>query len=157
MTIKRYDTVLTMVPFFPKGHPDNRITQEVAANAYATEQGKYRPCVILGQDKKDKDILLAQIRTDLNDTWPPRTIIKDWDELHAKLLHQSAILTSALDIVRVPIERADQLHHLGHLSDNDIKTYESAFYKENSKYHAPQNHKQHAVTKQEHKDVQLDL
>lgn len=157
MTVKRYDTVLTMVPFFPKGHPDNRITQDVAAKAYATGKGKYRPCVILGQDKKDKDILLAQIRTDLDDTWPPRTIIKDWNDKNANLLHQSAILTSALDIVRVPAERAKQLHPLGHLSNDDIKSYECAFYKENSKYHSPQNNKQQEPTKHAQKDIQPEL
>lgn len=133
--MKPFDTVLTWIPFFPKNHSDNRVTSELAQETYAQDRGKYRPCVVLGQDAKfEQDLVLAQIRSDVDSDWPPRHQI-DWKA--AGLLHDSAILTSTYDLIRIPKDRIDQIHVIGHLAPEDIKSYQAAFYQENKKHHSP--------------------
>ena len=122
MALKKYDVVRTMIPFATLEDNKNRhktLNFDRIMEAQMTGEFKYdRPCVIIGQDKKTGNVIMAEMRSDR--TKPFRSLVND--VIDAGIPHESSILVHQDSLIHVepdmiPIIDGDKC---GHLSDKDI-------------------------------------
>lgn len=133
MALQKYDVVRTMIPFATLEDNQNRhktLNFDRIMEAQMTGEFKYdRPCVIIGQDKKTGNVIMAEMRSDR--TKPFRSLVNDF--IDAGIQHESSILVHQDALIHVepdmiPIIDGDKC---GHLSDKDIARFEYEFMETN--------------------------
>lgn len=133
MALQKYDVVRTMIPFATLEDNQNRhktLNFDRIMEAQMTGEFKYdRPCVIIGQDKKTGNVIMAEMRSDR--TKPFRSLINDF--IDAGIPHESSILVHQDALIHVepdmiPIIDGDKC---GHLSEKDIARFEYEFMETN--------------------------
>lgn len=133
MALQKYDVVRTMIPFATLEDNQNRhktLNFDRIMEAQMTGEFKYdRPCVIIGQDKKTGNVIMAEMRSDR--TKPFRSLVNDF--IDAGIPHESSILVHQDALIHVepdmiPIIDGDKC---GHLSDKDIARFEYEFMETN--------------------------
>lgn len=140
MSLQKYDVVRTMIPYATMEDNQNRhktLNFDRIMEAQMTGEFKYdRPCVVIGQDKKTGNVIMAEMRSDR--TKPFRSLVNDTVE--AGIPHESAILVHQDSLIHVepdmiPIIDGDKC---GHLSDKDIARFEYEFMETNFNRHISQ-------------------
>ena len=133
MTLQKYDVVRTMIPYATMEDNKNRhktLNFDRIMEAQMTGEFKYdRPCVIIGQDKKTGNVIMAEMRSDRTKQF--RSLVNDF--IDAGIPHESAILVHQDALIHVepdmiPIIDGDKC---GHLSEKDIARFEYEFMETN--------------------------
>ena len=140
MALQKYDVVRTMIPYATIEDNQNRhktLNFDRIMEAQITGEFKYdRPCVVIGQDKKTGNVIMAEMRSDRTKQF--RSLVNDF--IDAGIPHESAILVHQDSLIHVepdmiPIIDGDKC---GHLSDKDIARFEYAFMETNFNRHITQ-------------------
>ena len=142
MALQKYDVVRTMIPYSTMEDNQNRhktLNLDRIMEAQMTGEFKYdRPCVIIGQDKKTGNVIMAEMRSDRTKQF--RSLVNDF--IDAGIPHESAILVHQDSLIHVepdmiPIIDGDKC---GHLSEKDIARFEYEFMETNFNRHISQQH-----------------
>ena len=140
MALQKYDVVRTMIPYATIEDNQNHhktLNFDKIMEAQITGEFKYdRPCVVIGQDKKTGNVIMAEMRSDRTKQF--RSLVNDF--IDAGIPHESAILVHQDSLIHVepdmiPIIDGDKC---GHLSDKDIARFEYAFMETNFNRHITQ-------------------
>ena len=142
MALQKYDVVRTMIPYSTMEDNQNRhktLNLDRIMEAQMTGEFKYdRPCVVIGQDKKTGNVIMAEMRSDRTKQF--RSLVNDF--IDAGIPHESAILVHQDSLIHVepdmiPIIDGDKC---GHLSEKDIARFEYEFMETNFNRHISQQH-----------------
>ena len=140
MALQKYDVVRTMIPYATMEDNQNRhktLNFDRIMEAQMTGEFKYdRPCVVIGQDKKTGNVIMAEMRSDRTKQF--RSLVNDF--VDAGIPHESAILVHQDSLIHVEPDMIPIIdgNKCGHLSDKDIARFEYAFMETNFNRHISQ-------------------
>lgn len=159
MSLQKYDVVEIMVPFSKdedKKNGHKTLNSDRMAEAQLSGQYKYRPCIVVGSNKKSGDIILAEVRTNRDKKY--RSMLNDPDQ--AGIKHKSSILTKDDQLVHVKSDVSNSLESLkcGHLSKKDISRFEQSYLEINHGQKAqPTNQRQYETLEERERRIEREL
>lgn len=159
MALKKYDVIKTIIPFSTEEDKEDghkTLNSYRLAEAQLSGEFKKRPCVVIGQNKKTGNIIMAEIRSNRNKSF--RSMLNDPAE--AGIEHESSILTSEDQLIHVEDDLSPTLEDLkiGHLSKQDIARFEKSFMEINYSQHVqPANQRQHETLEERERRIEREL
>ena len=159
MTLKKYDVIKTIIPFSTEEDKEDghkTLNSYRLAEAQLSGEFKKRPCVVIGQNKKTGNIIMAEIRSNRNKSF--RSMLNNPAE--AGIEHESSILTSEDQLIHVEDDLSPTLEDLkiGHLSKQDIVRFEKSFMEINYNQHIqPTNQRQHETLEERERRIEREL
>ena len=159
MALKKYDVIKTIIPFSTEEDKENghkTLNSQRLMEAQLSNEFKKRPCVVIGQNKKTGNVIMAEIRSNRNKSF--RSMLNDPAE--AGIDHESSILTSEDQLIHVGDDLSPTLEELkiGHLSKQDIARFEKSFMEINySQQIQPTNQRQHETLEERERRIEREL
>lgn len=159
MTLKKYDVIKTIIPFSTEEDKEDghkTLNSYRLAEAQLSGEFKKRPCVVIGQNKKTGNIIMAEIRSNRNKSF--RSMLNNPAE--AGIEHESSILTSEDQLIHVEDDLSPTLEDLkiGHLSKQDIVRFEKSFMEINYNQHTqPTNQRHHETLEERERRIEREL
>lgn len=159
MALKKYDVIKTIIPFSTEEDKKNghkTLNSQRLMEAQLSNEFKNRPCVVIGQNKKTGNVIIAEIRSNRNKSF--RSMLNDPAE--AGIEHESSILTSEDQLIHVEDDLSPTLEELkiGHLSDKDIARFEKSFMEINYNHLIqPTNQRQHETLEERERRIEREL
>jgi hypothetical protein len=159
MALKKYDVIKTIIPFSTEEDKKNghkTLNSQRLMEAQLSNEFKNRPCVVIGQNKKTGNVIIAEIRSNRNKSF--RSMLNDPAE--AGIEHESSILTSEDQLIHVEDDLSPTLEELkiGHLSEKDIARFEKSFMEINyNQYIQPTNQRQYETLEERERRIEREL
>lgn len=159
MALKKYDVIKTIIPFSTEEDKKNghkTLNSQRLMEAQLSNEFKNRPCVVIGQNKKTGNVIIAEIRSNRNKSF--RSMLNDPAE--AGIEHESSILTSEDQLIHVEDDLSPTLEELkiGHLSEKDIARFEKSFMEINYNQHIqPTNRRQYETLEERERRIEREL
>lgn len=159
MALKKYDVIKTIIPFSTEEDKKNghkTLNSQRLMEAQLSNEFKNRPCVVIGQNKKTGNVIIAEIRSNRNKSF--RSMLNDPAE--AGIEHESSILTSEDQLIHVEDDLSPTLEELkiGHLSEKDIARFEKSFMEINyNQYIQPTNQRQYETLEECERRIEREL